>query len=100
MLLILALHPTGLKHVSDDQKTHKNASLRQSQAALTKTKSSERVTAPKAPPPKKAPLLELEGKKWRVVRGLSLVSGDGSSRVVVSSRMLAQNVDVVCSCLS
>lgn len=55
----------GLKHVSDDQKTHKNSSLR-SQAAPIKTKTSERGTAPKAAPSKKAPLLELEGKKWRV----------------------------------
>lgn len=67
MPLFLFLCPTGLKHVSDDQKTHKNSSLR-SQAAPSKTKTSERGTAPKAAPSKKAPLLELEGKKWRVVR--------------------------------
>lgn len=57
----------GLKHVSDDQKTHKNTSLR-SQSAPIKTKTPERVTSPKAAPAIKAPLLELEGKKWRVVR--------------------------------
>lgn len=57
----------GLKHVSDDQKTHKNPGLR-SQTAAVKTKSPERVNLPKAAAPKKTPLLELEGKKWRVVR--------------------------------
>lgn len=67
MLLFYCLHPSGLKHVSDDQKTHKNSSLR-SQSAPIKTKTPERVTSPKAAPPKKAPLIELEGKKWRVVR--------------------------------
>ncbi|XP_056255167.1 adenylyl cyclase-associated protein 2 [Seriola aureovittata] len=57
----------GLKHVSDKQKTHKNANLR-SQAAetKTKTKSSGTANAPRAATQKKTPLLELEGKKWRV----------------------------------
>ncbi|GAA6229989.1 adenylyl cyclase-associated protein 2 [Lates japonicus] len=55
----------GLKHVSDDKKTHKNPNLR-SQPAQTKTKSSGTVKTTKAAIQKKPPLLELEGKKWRV----------------------------------
>ncbi|KAG8005208.1 Adenylyl cyclase-associated protein 2, partial [Nibea albiflora] len=55
----------GLKHVSDDQKTHKNPGLR-SQATPTKTKTLAAVSSPKAAVQKRPPLLELEGKKWRV----------------------------------
>lgn len=57
----------GLKHVSDDQKIHKNPNLRL-QATPIKTKSPETVNSPRAAVQKKTPLLELEGKKWRVVR--------------------------------
>lgn len=56
----------GLKHISDDQKTHKNPNLR-TQAAPTKTKSPGTVNSSKAAVQRKNPLLELEGKKWRVV---------------------------------
>ncbi|TSK31345.1 Adenylyl cyclase-associated protein 2 [Bagarius yarrelli] len=58
----------GLKHVSDEQKTHKNPALRSqggtSQASPTKANSSSlsRPTTAK----KSSPVLELEGKKWRV----------------------------------
>uniref|UniRef100_A0A8C9XKV6 Adenylyl cyclase-associated protein n=1 Tax=Sander lucioperca TaxID=283035 RepID=A0A8C9XKV6_SANLU len=55
----------GLKHISDDKKTHKNPNLR-SQTTPTKTKSPGTVNSPKAAIQKKTPLLELEGKKWRV----------------------------------
>ncbi|XP_034455128.1 adenylyl cyclase-associated protein 2 isoform X2 [Hippoglossus hippoglossus] len=55
----------GLKRVSDDQKSHKNPNLR-SQAAPTKTKSSGAAASSKAAVQKRLPLLELEGKKWRV----------------------------------
>lgn len=55
----------GLKHVSDDKKTHKNPNLR-SQATPTKTKSPGSASSPKAAVQKRPPLLELEGKKWRV----------------------------------
>ncbi|KAM6904365.1 adenylyl cyclase-associated protein 2 isoform 2-T2 [Lycodopsis pacificus] len=55
----------GLKHVSDGKKTHKNSNLR-SQATPTKTKSPGTVNSPRAAVQKKTPLLELEGKKWRV----------------------------------
>ncbi|XP_038580540.1 adenylyl cyclase-associated protein 2 isoform X1 [Micropterus salmoides] len=55
----------GLRHVSDDQKTHKNPNLR-SQATPTNTKSTGAVNLPRAAVQKRPPLLELEGKKWRV----------------------------------
>ncbi|XP_054461962.1 adenylyl cyclase-associated protein 2 [Anoplopoma fimbria] len=55
----------GLKHVSDDKKTHKNSNLR-SQATPTKTKSPGTVNSPRPAVQKRPPLLELEGKKWRV----------------------------------
>lgn len=57
----------GLKHVSDENKTHKNPNLR-SQATPVKTKSPGNVNSPRAVAQKRPPLLELEGKKWRVVR--------------------------------
>lgn len=59
----------GLKHVSDKDKTHKNPNLR-SQATPVKTKSAGSASTPKAAAQKRPPLLDLEGKKWRVVRGL------------------------------
>ncbi|MED6248110.1 F-actin-capping protein subunit beta [Ataeniobius toweri] len=55
----------GLKHVSDEQKTHKNPNLR-SQASPVKNKDPQPVSSPKAAAQKRPPLLELEGKKWRV----------------------------------
>ncbi len=65
--------PVGLKHVSEDQKTHKNPNLR-SQATPTKKKSKGAAKAPTAAVQKRPPLLELEGKKWRVVREVFTVS--------------------------
>uniref|UniRef100_A0A665TZP7 Adenylyl cyclase-associated protein n=1 Tax=Echeneis naucrates TaxID=173247 RepID=A0A665TZP7_ECHNA len=57
----------GLKHVSDKQKTHKNPSLRSQSAEIkTKTKSSGTASSSKATIQQRPPLLELEGKKWRV----------------------------------
>ncbi|NXM75163.1 CAP2 protein, partial [Serilophus lunatus] len=59
----------GLRHVSDDQKTHKNPSLRaQGPAVHSPTKShTPSPTSPKnSPQQSHAPVLELEGKKWRV----------------------------------
>ncbi|XP_019728228.1 adenylyl cyclase-associated protein 2 [Hippocampus comes] len=54
----------GLKHVSDHQKSHKNPHLRSQEAPSGKTE--PKKSAPPAAPQKKPPLLELEGKKWRV----------------------------------
>uniref|UniRef100_A0A8B9PI33 Adenylyl cyclase-associated protein n=1 Tax=Apteryx owenii TaxID=8824 RepID=A0A8B9PI33_APTOW len=59
----------GLRHVSDDQKTHKNPSLRaQCPPIPSPTKShTPSPTSPKSSPQQShAPVLELEGKKWRV----------------------------------
>ncbi|NWQ76779.1 CAP2 protein, partial [Columbina picui] len=59
----------GLRHVSDDQKTHKNPSLRaQCPPVRSPTKShTPSPTSPKnSPQQSHTPVLELEGKKWRV----------------------------------
>ncbi|KAH0617909.1 hypothetical protein JD844_016650 [Phrynosoma platyrhinos] len=64
----------GLRHVSDDQKTHKNPSLRaQGPPIRSPTKSHfPGPTIPKSPPQQThCPVLELEGKKWRVVSLMS-----------------------------
>ncbi|XP_050746952.1 adenylyl cyclase-associated protein 2 [Gymnogyps californianus] len=59
----------GLRHVSDDQKTHKNPSLR---AQCPSVRSPTKSHTPSPTSPKNslqqshAPVLELEGKKWRV----------------------------------
>ncbi|XP_057683768.1 adenylyl cyclase-associated protein 2 [Corythoichthys intestinalis] len=53
----------GLKHVSDHQKTHKNPDLRTQEAPKS---GKAKKTGPLAAPQKRPPLLELDGKKWRV----------------------------------
>ncbi|XP_053570748.1 adenylyl cyclase-associated protein 2 isoform X2 [Bombina bombina] len=59
----------GLRHVSDQEKTHKNPKLR-GQVGPIRSSTNNPATSPSSPqsPPKKiySPLLELEGKKWRV----------------------------------
>ncbi|KAM4539104.1 adenylyl cyclase-associated protein 2 isoform 2-T2 [Odontesthes bonariensis] len=55
----------GLKHVSDEQKTHKNPGQR-SRASSSKNKGPTPVNSPRGVVQKRPPLLELEGKKWRV----------------------------------
>uniref|UniRef100_A0A672RNF5 Adenylyl cyclase-associated protein n=1 Tax=Sinocyclocheilus grahami TaxID=75366 RepID=A0A672RNF5_SINGR len=59
----------GLKHVSEEQKTHKNPNVR-SQGGRTHqgspAKSQNPSTSACAPAKKHSPVLELEGKKWRV----------------------------------
>ncbi|KAL6039129.1 hypothetical protein STEG23_002662, partial [Scotinomys teguina] len=58
----------GLRHVTDDQKIYKNPSLRAQGQARSPTKThTPSPTSPKSNPPQKhTPVLELEGKKWRV----------------------------------
>ncbi|XP_044149352.1 adenylyl cyclase-associated protein 2 [Bufo gargarizans] len=58
----------GLKHVSDDQKTHKNPRLRGQAPVRSPTKShvSGSTSSKSATRQSYPPLLELEGKKWRV----------------------------------
>lgn len=69
----LSLTPAGLKHVSDNQKTHKNPNLR-SQGAPVRSgpkpfaSSAARPAASATPTRTLPPVLELEGKKWKVVR--------------------------------
>ncbi|XP_057554575.1 adenylyl cyclase-associated protein 2 [Hippopotamus amphibius kiboko] len=59
----------GLRHVTDDKKTYKNPSLR-AHGGQTLSPTKSHTPGPKSPqshPPKKhAPVLGLEGKKWRV----------------------------------
>ncbi|NXU14328.1 CAP2 protein, partial [Pardalotus punctatus] len=59
----------GLRHVSDDQKTHKNPSLR-AQGPSVRSPTKSHTPSPTSPKnslqQNHAPVLELEGKKWRV----------------------------------
>ncbi|KFV75093.1 Adenylyl cyclase-associated protein 1, partial [Dryobates pubescens] len=82
---------SGLRHVSDDMKTHKNPALK-SQGGPVRT-GPKPFTAPKpacnANPslktsPKAPPLLELEGKKWRVE------NQENASNLVISETELKQ----------
>ncbi|MCI4392096.1 hypothetical protein PGIGA_G00142060 [Pangasianodon gigas] len=79
----------GLKHVSDAQKTHKNPQLR-SQAGPVHTGpkpfSAARPTATAAPARTLPPVLELEGKKWRVE------NHEGAQGLVISETELKQVV--------
>ncbi|XP_053102667.1 adenylyl cyclase-associated protein 2 isoform X2 [Hemicordylus capensis] len=59
----------GLRHVSDDQKTYKNPSLRAQGTPVRSPIKSHTLnpTTPKTPAQQShCPVLELEGKKWRV----------------------------------
>uniref|UniRef100_A0A8C1GTA4 Adenylyl cyclase-associated protein n=1 Tax=Cyprinus carpio TaxID=7962 RepID=A0A8C1GTA4_CYPCA len=59
----------GLKHVSDEQKTHKNPNLRSQEGRThqgSPAKSQNPSSSACAPAKKHSPVLELEGKKWRV----------------------------------
>uniref|UniRef100_A0A8B9LRZ7 Adenylyl cyclase-associated protein n=1 Tax=Astyanax mexicanus TaxID=7994 RepID=A0A8B9LRZ7_ASTMX len=57
-----------LKHVSDQQKTHKNPNLRSQGEAQKTSPTKGKASSSSAPTPAKkhSPVLELEGKKWRV----------------------------------
>ncbi|XP_062342542.1 adenylyl cyclase-associated protein 2 [Osmerus eperlanus] len=60
---------SGLKHISENQKTHKNPGLRSQGGVHPSTTSRNRAPggfSGRGPPQKRPPLLELEGKKWRV----------------------------------
>uniref|UniRef100_A0A8D2L1N2 Adenylyl cyclase-associated protein n=1 Tax=Varanus komodoensis TaxID=61221 RepID=A0A8D2L1N2_VARKO len=57
----------GLRHISDDQKTHKNPSLRAQGTPIRSPTKIHTPTTPKAHVQQShCPVLELEGKKWRV----------------------------------
>ncbi|XP_060114634.1 adenylyl cyclase-associated protein 1 [Heteronotia binoei] len=82
----------GLKHVPDDMKTHKNPSLknqggqvRSGPKPFTAPKPSSAVNPfQKQPVRKDPPVLELEGKKWRVE------NHEGASNLVISDTELKQ----------
>ncbi|XP_069827505.1 adenylyl cyclase-associated protein 1 [Dendropsophus ebraccatus] len=86
----------ALKHVSDDMKTHKNPSLKSHSGPVRS--GPKPFTSPKPahlggpaakPAPKKEPpVLELEGKKWRVE------NQDNASNLVISDTELKQVVYV------
>lgn len=59
---------SGLRKVTDDQKTHKNPALRGSSKVEASTTEKKSSAAPKAvsTPVKKPPVCELQGKKWVV----------------------------------
>ncbi|KAI1901768.1 hypothetical protein AGOR_G00037800 [Albula goreensis] len=80
----------GLKHVSDDQKTHKNPALK-AQGGVVRTgpkpfSSSPRPTAAATPARSLPPVLELEGKKWKVE------NQEGAQGLVISDTELKQVV--------
>ncbi|KAM6900039.1 adenylyl cyclase-associated protein 1 [Xenentodon cancila] len=83
----------SLKHVSDDQKTHKNPALRsQTSAVRTGPKpfasSAPRTTASTTPTRTLPPVLELDGKKWKVE------NQEGAQNLVISNTELKQVVYV------
>ncbi|XP_060640598.2 adenylyl cyclase-associated protein 1 [Anolis sagrei] len=83
---------SGLKHVSDDMKTHKNPTLKNQGGAIrtgpkpfTAPKpAGDRNTFQKPPVRKEPPMLELEGKKWRVE------NHENASNLVISDTELKQ----------
>ncbi|XP_040280576.1 adenylyl cyclase-associated protein 1 [Bufo bufo] len=87
---------SALKHVSDDMKTHKNPSLKSQSGPVrsgpkpfTSPKPTNIGSHPAKPAPKKEPpVLELEGKKWRVE------NQDNASNLVISDTELKQVVYV------
>ncbi|KAM3829771.1 adenylyl cyclase-associated protein 1 isoform 1-T2 [Vipera latastei] len=83
---------SGLKHVSDEMKTHKNPSLK-SQGGPVRTGPKPFTAAKptctvnvssKFPTKKEPPMLELEGKKWRVE------NQENASNLVISGTELKQ----------
>uniref|UniRef100_A0A3P9NZU9 Adenylyl cyclase-associated protein n=1 Tax=Poecilia reticulata TaxID=8081 RepID=A0A3P9NZU9_POERE len=90
---ILSRRPQGLKHVSDDQKTHKNPALRdqggqagQTASVRTGPKPFSATPRPAAPTRTLPPVLELEGKKWKVE------NQEGAQGLVISNTELKQVV--------
>ncbi|XP_015245269.1 PREDICTED: adenylyl cyclase-associated protein 1 isoform X3 [Cyprinodon variegatus] len=84
----------GLKHVSDDQKTHKNPTLRSQGGAAAPVRSGPKPFASPSPRPAGSaapgrtlpPVLELEGKKWKVE------NQEGAQGLVISNTELKQVV--------
>ncbi|XP_035537805.1 adenylyl cyclase-associated protein 1 [Morone saxatilis] len=80
----------GLKHVSDDQKTHKNPTLRSGAPVRTGPKPfaspAARPAASATPTRTLPPVLELDGKKWKVE------NQEGVQDLVISDTELKQVV--------
>ncbi|XP_063168535.1 adenylyl cyclase-associated protein 1 [Candoia aspera] len=83
---------SGLKHVSDDMKTHKNPSLKSlggpvrtgPKPFMAPKPACGANVSPKLPAKKDPPVLELEGKKWRVE------NQENASNLVISDTELKQ----------
>ncbi|XP_050992890.1 adenylyl cyclase-associated protein 1 [Labeo rohita] len=78
----------GLKHVSDDQKTHKNPALKAKGGPLPSGPKpfAARPTAAASPARTLPPVLELDGKKWKVE------NHDNAHGLVISDTELKQVV--------
>lgn len=80
----------GLKHVSDDQKTHKNPALRGAGSGAVRSGPKPFTASPKPPPAAPAknqpPLCELDGKKWKVENQV------GAENLLISNTELKQVV--------
>uniref|UniRef100_A0A3P9L4J2 CAP, adenylate cyclase-associated protein 1 (yeast) n=1 Tax=Oryzias latipes TaxID=8090 RepID=A0A3P9L4J2_ORYLA len=80
----------GLKHVSDNEKTHKNPGLRGNTGPVRSGPkpygSTSQPAASSAPVRKLPPVLELEGKKWKVE------NQEGAQNLVISETELKQVV--------
>ncbi|XP_057683857.1 adenylyl cyclase-associated protein 1-like isoform X1 [Corythoichthys intestinalis] len=81
----------GLRHVKDDEKTHKNPNLRGQSAPVRTgpkpfTCPSPRPGTSAAPCARAAPILELEGKKWKVE------NQEGEPNLLISDTELKQVV--------
>ncbi|XP_062869447.1 adenylyl cyclase-associated protein 1 isoform X2 [Trichomycterus rosablanca] len=76
----------GLKHVGDNQKTHKNPALRSQAAPVQTGPKPFSSTRPAAPARAQPAVLELEGKKWRVE------NQEGAQGLVISDTELKQVV--------
>ncbi|NWX94139.1 CAP1 protein, partial [Nothoprocta pentlandii] len=92
----------GLRHVSDDMKTHKNPALKNQGGPVRsgpkpftapKPACSGNPTTKTTSPKKEPPLLELEGKKWRVE------NHENASNLVISDTELKQ-VAYVFKCIN
>lgn len=97
---------SGLKHVSDQEKTHKNPALRGQGCTVRSgpkpfASSGPRPAASATPASKQPPVLELDGKKWRVVSLSGLIEPYFKSSLLFCSHLLwSDQLLVLISCLN
>lgn len=103
---------SGLKHVSDQEKTHKNPSLRGQGSAVRSgpkpfASPAARPAVSATPASNQPPVFELDGKKWRVVRFWLKNSPSGlmepyfkSSLLFCSHLLWSDQLLVLISCLN